>query len=357
MQTSKFHIPSLDGLRAIAFAFVFIAHSGLGHLFPGGSFGVVIFFFLSGYLITTLLRREFSRTGSLDIQRFHWRRMSRIFPPLYSAIFLGIVLTGFGLLATDLSDLSLKALAAQILQVGNYWIIARGYEHQIDGSSVLWSLGVEVHFYLLFPLLYAALLKLNLSPRHQAMVFWALCLGVLLWRCALVGIWQVSEDRTYMGSDTRLDGLLFGCALGVYGNPALDPPGRWWSDRRRRWGMILGAIALLVVSLGVRDFAFRETLRYTLQSVALYPVFIAAIRAPHQRLIRWLNHPLLVRLGQMSYSLYLVHYILLVMVHKNLPHLPLPLRALLGLGLAIAIAHLMYEWIERPRTGRQRAPS
>src|SRR5687768_15370495 len=80
--SSPFQIPSLDGIRAVSFLIVFLSHAGLEHIIPGG-FGVTVFFFLSGYLITTLLRMEAQKTGGIDLRGFYVRRVFRIFPPFY----------------------------------------------------------------------------------------------------------------------------------------------------------------------------------------------------------------------------------------------------------------------------------
>ena len=81
-EAPEMYIPSLDGIRAIAFLFVFIAHAGLDKIVPGG-FGVTIFFFLSGYLITSILRLEASRTHKISLRKFYLRRAFRILPPMY----------------------------------------------------------------------------------------------------------------------------------------------------------------------------------------------------------------------------------------------------------------------------------
>ena len=75
------YIPSLDGLRAVSIALVFLSHVGFGHVVPGG-FGVTIFFFLSGYLITGILVRELAGSGSIDLLRFYARRLRRLLPAL-----------------------------------------------------------------------------------------------------------------------------------------------------------------------------------------------------------------------------------------------------------------------------------
>ena len=87
----EFYIPSLDGLRAVAFLLVFVAHSGLDNVVPGG-FGVTVFFFLSGYLITTILRIEAQKTGTISLGKFYLRRAFRILPPLYVTLALGYAL-------------------------------------------------------------------------------------------------------------------------------------------------------------------------------------------------------------------------------------------------------------------------
>src|ERR1700722_17498771 len=80
------HIPGLDGLRGVAVLLVFLSHSQLG--VPGrfGPFGVTIFFFLSGYLITTLLQKEYDRAGTISLRDFYLRRVLRIVPPMLITI-------------------------------------------------------------------------------------------------------------------------------------------------------------------------------------------------------------------------------------------------------------------------------
>src|SRR5207244_9669139 len=92
-----FHIPSLDGIRAISFFTVFLAHAGLAGIVPG-YFGLSIFFFLSGFLITTLLRMEYDQTGKVSLKQFYLRRVLRIFPPFYLVLLVATVLSGVGFL-------------------------------------------------------------------------------------------------------------------------------------------------------------------------------------------------------------------------------------------------------------------
>ena len=251
--TSSLYIPSLDGIRAGAVLWVFAAHAGLADWGIPGNLGVTIFFFLSGYLITTLLRIELDQTGSVNLGAFYLRRTLRIFPPMYLALTLASVLTALGLLEGSLSPV---AVLAQVAHLTNYYIIQDGWwDGRAPGTWVYWSLAVEEHFYLAFPLLYLALRRWLPSRRDQMVALFSLCGVVLAWRVLLVFGLDVTRDRTYIASDTRLDSILFGCILAVYGNPALDSVRgsvRSWM----LWGVPLG-VAGLLLSIGLREPRFQ----------------------------------------------------------------------------------------------------
>jgi peptidoglycan/LPS O-acetylase OafA/YrhL len=337
------HIPSLDGLRAFSFLLVFVAHIGLEEVVPGG-FGVTVFFFLSGFLITTLLRSEYDRNHSLNFGHFWLRRALRILPPFYLVLMAAI---GSGLLIDPPGTLSPYAIGAQLLHVTNYWIIYHGNVGLPlrSGTGVYWSLAVEEHFYLLFPFLYLGMRRANLTGARQAVVLATLCLLVLAWRYVLVTVFHVSTDRTYMGSDSRVDSILFGCALAVWGNPVLDS--RPLNERRWKFLYTPLAVALIAASLLYRAPAFRETARYSLQGLALAPLFIAAVRFPGWLPFRLLNWRPLAFIGMLSYSLYLVHYASIFFVQQHLGGGVL-VQGVAAFALSFAIAWLMYIAIERP---------
>ena len=136
---AAWHIPSLDGIRALSFLMVFVAHAGLDAVVPGG-FGVTVFFFLSGYLITTLLRVEYDQFGTVSLKNFYLRRILRIWPAFYLVLLLAVALTMLGLVE---GSLRVAPLAAQALNVGNYWIIYHGVFGLPAGTGVYWSLAVE----------------------------------------------------------------------------------------------------------------------------------------------------------------------------------------------------------------------
>src|ERR1700681_963318 len=121
-------IPSLDGLRALSFFIVFVAHAGFGSYVPGG-FGVTIFFFLSGFLITTLMRIEYERLQAVNLRNFWVRRLLRIWPPFYLVLLTGIAAA----LLFQPGPLSTGAVRALLLHFTNYWTVWHGFDGQPDG--------------------------------------------------------------------------------------------------------------------------------------------------------------------------------------------------------------------------------
>jgi len=173
------HIPSLDGIRAGSFLIVFSNHA-LASWIPG-QLGVTVFFFLSGFLITTLLRAEYEKNGSVSLRHFWLRRALRILPPLY------LVVLGSALLALAIyppGTVHGPAVASQLLLYANYYDGSKG----VPGTAVIWSLAVEEHFYLLFPLLYVAMQRWRVSRKDQARLLWD-CAG-RCWSGAACWYWR-----------------------------------------------------------------------------------------------------------------------------------------------------------------------
>src|ERR1700681_1796400 len=298
------HIPSLDGVRALAFLIVFISHAGLKNLVPGG-FGVTIFFVLSGYLITSLLCVELERHGQIDIRSFYLRRAFRILPLLYITLAVAIVL---GLAGETGGPVTLGAVLSQGLHWSNYYLIAHGPDSVVAGTIVLWSLAVEEHFYLLFPILFRFTSK-GLSRRTLGWLLASACVACLCWRLVLILVLHQPGVRTELGTDTRFDGLLFGCLMAVGANPARNGV-NWMSLNRVRWAALM-AVPVLLLTFLYRNEVFRDTWLYTFQSIALLPLFAYVIRDRFSLAFRALNLRWLAELGTLSYSLYLVHAVVL----------------------------------------------
>ena len=323
-------IPSLTGIRAVAVMVVFMGHSGVPY--SAAPLGVTVFFFLSGYLITTLLRKEFDRSGTISLRGFYLRRAFRILPPLYIVLILADLLTLGGAFGDQ--HLRLGAGLSQFFFFSNYQILHAGWSGPhtgtAPGTSPLWSLAVEEHFYLLFPLFYLALRRYIPSPRRQAAVLAAICGAVLVWRLVLILGLHQTFDRTYVGTDTRIDSILFGCILGVLGNPAPNVDGRALrTSLSRWWAPILapiGLVAFLVVypwpgGLGPALF-HRAAVSATLQSHR-GPRFDPDLRGGNPVFevgdLQILNHPWVVLIGVLSYSMYISEELINALVHGNVP--------------------------------------
>jgi peptidoglycan/LPS O-acetylase OafA/YrhL len=340
-------IPSLDGLRAISFLIVFVSHAGLPSLIPGG-FGVTVFFFLSGFLITTLLRLEQQASGRIALRDFYARRALRILPPFYTVLALAVVGCAIGWVPGTLAPGPVASLA---LHFSNYWTIAHGERGMPAGTVVYWSLAVEEHFYLVFPWIFRLLFRGLGGGPARARALLGLCAIIMAWRFVLVLALHSIENRTYMGSDTRFDSILFGCALALGANPVLDRSR--FSDRVWKWVWLPLGLAGLLFSFLDRDPVFRETWRYTLQGVSLVPVFVVAMRSPRWGPMRLLNWGPLRFMGVLSYSLYLLHLVVIGVVETRWG-LHGFAAGVTALAISIAIAWLIRLAIERPATRLRR---
>lgn len=332
-------IPSLDGIRAVAVLLVFFAHSGLEQVVPGG-LGVTVFFVLSGFLITTLMRIEHARSGRLALRAFYLRRLLRLMPPLAIVLVVTGVLSALSVIG---GGFSVGGFLAALLYAGNYHVIANDFQGMPAGIGLVWSLAIEEHYYLVYPPLAVWLLRLR-STERAAAVLAALCLLVLAWRIVLVSR-GAPADHVMMATDTRADAILVGCVLALWRNPWLEPaPPRPARDA----GLAAACVAVLLFTLLVRDETFRLTVRYTLQSVAVAGLLWLAVARADRAPARWLGLRPLVYLGTISYTVYLVHHVVLLGLARHWPEwgwLPLTLA---GALLTLAIAEPMRRWVEQP---------
>jgi peptidoglycan/LPS O-acetylase OafA/YrhL len=333
-------IPSLDGIRAVAVSLVFLAHSGLENLIPGG-LGVTIFFVLSGYLITTLMRIEHARSGSISYRGFYLRRLLRLMPPLF------IVVAAAGLLAAVSAidgGFTSGGLFSALFYFGNYHVISHDFHGMPAGIGLVWSLAIEEHYYLLYPPLAALILRVG-RVGLSVSVLSVLCAAVLAWRYWLV-FHGGSEAYLTMATDTRVDAILIGCLMALLRNPWLDPvpAPRALYD----WGTAAVCVAVLMGTLLYRDEVFRLTARYTLQSLAIAPLIYLAVARADRLPFRWLNARPLVYIGTISYTVYLSHHVILLGLAKHWPQMSWIWLTLVGAVLTLSVAEPMRRWVEQP---------
>ena len=333
---------------------VLAAHFGLSRQVPGG-FGVTLFFFISGMLITRLLLAEKAATGGIAVGRFYLRRMLRLYPALLVAVAAGTLAT----LAAGGELRWGKVLAALFYGINYYGIVAgwsQGYVG-FDPLAVLWSLAIEEQYYIVFPLV-----ALLLAGRLRAFTGWvtAAVVATLAWRVLLL-MGGASSDRIYMGTDTRIDSILYGCLLSLLlARPGTSGASAESTLRRlsKPWVQCL-ALATLVATFVLRDPFFRDSLRYTLQGLALMPLVASlCFTRSLPRVTAWLERGLPRRIGRLSYSLYLMHGVAITfaeLVFSSAGPWSGTGEVLARIGfvalvlpLTFVLAEASYRWVETP---------
>ena len=350
------YLPALDGLRAIAVLSVVFYHAGVAW-FGGGYLGVETFFVISGYLITSLLLLEHGRSGGTGFRAFWMRRARRLLPALALVVIASLVYAVI-FLPAEVAGLRSDALAAAGYATNWYLIFEhRSYFESLGRPSALqhlWSLAVEEQYYLVWPLLFAGMMRVW-RPR----LVLAVTLGGALTSALLMAFLfdpNVDPSRIYYGTDTRAAGLLLGSALAFCWRPWLRPA----QEERLGAGFVLdvGGLAALAL-LAVLFLQLSETSAFLYRggfvlagaaaaaviAVAVHPDAHVVPRILALRPLRWL--------GTRSYAIYLWHWPVITVTR---PGLDTPLDGItlfaLRLGVTLAFAELSYRLVETPvRTG------
>ena len=334
------YIPALDGFRAVSIAIVFLSHAGVSDLIPGG-FGVTVFFFLSGFLITTLLTREQDKHGRISLRAFYLRRLLRLSPPILIAMFAATVVVFTGLAA---GDLAISTYLSQLFFYYNYHMLMTEDGSSVEGFNVLWSLSVEEHFYLIWPVLFIAIARGWFGINGIVLLLAA----ILVWRLVRMVVFGHGEWKIYISTDTRFDSLLYGCLLALL---------VWRGHAERlfpaalpaRAFLICMAFAILLISFLVQNETFRSTLRYTLQGIALMPLFFYATRRPQDLLFKPLNWSPVRMVGMWSYTIYLCHLVIIeALIYNDISQLGEPLLIVLSAALSCGFSALVYRFAEKP---------
>lgn len=239
-------------------------------------------------------------------------------------------------------------LMAQTFYFANYYEIFFENANSIpSGTGVLWSLAVEEHFYFVYPILMSLLLRYK-SPSGIVLILLSICFLVLVWRINLVLDPDFFEDRIYYATDTRIDSILYGCVLAIGCNPT-----RFSGNRDeiafRHWMIIILAVSVLAFTFIYRDIVFRQTIRYTLQGLALMPLFYFAISRYKHWIFSLLSTSLVQKVGVYSYSIYLIHFFFINLLLKHNDEAIMPFNLfMLSIIVSIIYAFLMHKYIEKP---------
>ena len=358
--------PALDGLRGIAVLAVIVYHL-FGDVMRGGYLGVDIFFVLSGFLITSLLVREFGATGGNSLADFWVRRARRILPASITVLVTATAVAG--LIGGDVAVQLGQQFWSSLFFVNNWVQIAESQSYFADTTPRIfmhyWSLAIEEQFYVVWPLAFGLVMWLakRLPVRRRMVV--AAVLATLLAAASVAAMWllyrpDTDPSRVYFGSDTHAFGLLAGAALAlIITAPAADATDSWPRVIGERTARILGLTLapLAFVALMVLLFTLPDTSPLTyhggLALAALLTTVIVhnAVRenGPVARLLSLTG---LGWVGARSFSLYLWHWPVFLFIEAWLgkPGSPTSPRLIGGIALAITVvlSELSYRWIETP---------
>jgi len=334
----KPQLAGLDGLRAIAAFMVVFYHFGVP--FVSGGEGVLIFFVLSGFLITWLLLRENDERNTVSLREFYIRRALRIFPAFYcyAALVLAFVLL------RQHTRIVWPQTVASLFYVSNYYQALNGDPN--TGFSHTWSLAIEEQFYLLWPMSFL-LLRRNYRLMSQALAGAIL----LLWayRSVLIYGFDVHEGYIYEAFDTRADHLLIGCLLAVVLRARLLA--RFW-----RWISVRSWIALVVVILLAAASAaemkygpvFRDRVSFIADPLLAAILIVELIALRGHSWWRWTNWRWVRYLGRISYSVYLYQQMVVGVPEKLLPYRNEVVQLIAAVALVTGVASLSHFYVERP---------
>lgn len=335
------YYPFIDGLRAVAVLLVVLFHLELA--FPGGFIGVDVFFVISGFLITSLIMRDYD-TGKFTMLGFWERRARRILPALLVVVLGAAVAGWFLLLPRDLVELGWSVLAQMaFLQNVVFWS-GEGYFAAPSETKPLlhtWSLAVEEQFYVVFPIF---LVWLGLRVRR----IWPAVLAALFLVSFVVSVFAVKlfPGAAFYFLPSRAWELLLGALVAVFPPPRDVPPAL------REVATAL-ALAVLLIAATVYSAETPFPGWAALPPCAATATIIWLNRTKRAMVARLLELPLLVFIGLISYSLYLWHWPLISYYrYWQLEPMSLGVKLLL-FSASIALAVLSWKFVETPfRRGR-----
>lgn len=350
-QPIKRYMPGIDGLRAISVLAVIAYHFDLKWA-QGGFLGVGIFFVLSGYLITDQILMEWQRNNCISLSDFWIRRFRRLLP----AMILMLILVALWLVFTDPSRLnSLKGdFISSLFYVNNWYLIFHevSYFESFGPPSPighLWSLSIEEQFYVIWPVI--LLIILSFRPLHRKrFIFYMLFLAaVSVFLMAVVYVPGTDPSRVYYGTDTRAFSILIGSALAV-GWPSWKLKRKAGLSARKLldtsgWIGIIVLIVLIICVNEYDDFLYPYGFLF-LSLVSAVTIAVLVHPASHLGII--MGNRLLTWIGKRSYSLYIWHYPVIVLMkpadHSELSYIQIGVQ----LAIIFILSIVSYRYIEEP---------
>ena len=343
-QASLAHHRGLDGLRGVAVILVIIFHSGLGWL-PGGFLGVSVFFTLSGFLITSLLINECENTGRIDLKAFWGRRLRRLAPASLVVIAGVVGLASWLSTSIEASRINGDAISAT-LYFSNWRFIYSGHSYgELFASPSplqhLWSLSIEEQLYVIVPVVIAGLFALGLRRRAIGIVFLIAVAG-----STIATMFTNSHELIYYGTHTRAAELLLGSALACLFGQRIE---KLAVNKAKSLSTlyivpIVGVVVLSRFSSVDSPWVYSGAL--TAFAGLSVICLIAAIQAGPVRSI--LSSSPLVRVGEVSYGLYLIHWPVIVWLNSERVDLQPTALFVLQVIVTVILTLVSYWLIEQP---------
>ncbi|KTC85470.1 acyltransferase family protein [Legionella drozanskii] len=298
----------IDGLRALAILSILLFHLGFSFL-PGGYVGVDLFFVISGYLISKIIYKEINN-HSFSLLQFYERRARRILPALLSVMFVTAIAAYIVFFPTQLVEFARSALASLLFSANIYFYSTLNYFSPSANETLLlhlWSLGIEEQFYIFFPLL--ALLFAKKS--YRALFVFLLC-GLLFSLFASQWVLSFNPPAAFYLLPFRAFELLFGCIIAFEHLPAVS----------KKLSLIFSVLGVVLIGIAL----------FKLTSTSAFPGFAAVLPCLGSALIVFAGsqgnysfiHKMfslrpLVATGKISYSLYLVHWPVIIVANTLYP--------------------------------------
>lgn len=333
----------LDGLRGVAILVVMVFHAGMDVL-SGGFFGVDIFFVLSGFLITSLLIREFDKSGRIRLGNFYFKRFLRLIPALL-ILLITFVLVSYLALSEEAAGRSYIEALAALAFFSNWSRAFSMYPSHFLGHT--WSLAIEGQFYLLWPLLLVFLL--HVSRRRWPILAVA---AIIALGSALMRIYLLKEGappmRLFNGLDTRLDALLLGCFVGaLVASGSLEGNARF-ALKKALYVLAPMSVICLAALLCLGNWRVQWVYQYgfVLAELSAAALILEVLTNREGLLGRLAGAKWLVWVGSISYGLYLWHYPIYLAMFAMKFNMPSVIT--LGSLLALVAATLSYYVVEKP---------
>lgn len=345
IQKKRKYIKEIDGLRALAVIMVLAYHLKMPFA-KSGLLGVTVFFVISGYLITGILINEIEESGGVDLKNFWLRRIRRLLPAVLSMAVVMIFVSA--VVNRVVFTKGCNDLLSAVFGYNNWWQIFRkvSYFENAGAPSPFthcWSLAIETQFYLIYPILLILLSK----ARDRGKVFAAVTAVLAMISVVLMGVLYSPDgdpSRVYYGTDTRAFSLLIGALAAIqkeYHIIKVKLRGKLWA--------VIGSISVLIL-IGMMMFisSYSSFLYYGGQAIVsvLAAFVVYAVTVSRSPLNIILGSSILKWIGDRSYSIYLWHYPIIVLMSGGK-------RAvwwivILEVVLSVGLAELSYRFIETP---------